>query len=375
MKKNRLQWALPAVALAIAAGLAGCSSEPSRVEAARETVTGYTMITAGRGAVPDWLEAVGTVEAAQSSRLSSQVMGSVTAVNVHVGDRVRRGQVLARIDDTQPRAALDRANAAVLAAQKETAAAEADSELAEATLRRYQTLLDKKSVSPQEFDEVKARQQGALARREMARAGVEQAKAAQAQARTQLDYTEIRAPFDGVITEKPVDPGVLASPGLPLMTVEDTSRYRLEASVDESEIGLARLGGAVDTTLDALPGKQFPARIAEIVPAADPASRSFTVKLELPPNPAIRSGLFGRAHFPRGQRQALTVPRPAILDRGQLQGVYVVGQDKVANLRYVTLGKTLGEQVEILSGLEAGEQVVANPAGAELGGKIVGGRP
>ena len=375
MMKHRLQWALPAIALAIAAGLAGCSSEPSRVEAAPETVTGYTLIKAGHGAVPNWLEAVGTVQAAQSSRLSSQVMGYVTAVNVHVGDRVRRGQVLARIDDTQPRAALDRANAAVLAAEKETAAAEADHELAEATLRRYQALLDKKSVSPQEFDEVKARQQGALARREMARAGVEQAKAAQAQARTQLDYTEIRAPFDGVVTDKPVDPGVLASPGLLLVTVEDTSHYRLEASVDESEIGLARLGGTVDTTLDALPGKQFSARVAEIVPAADPASRSFTVKLELPPNPAIRSGLFGRAHFPRGQRQALTVPRPAIVDRGQLQGVYVVGQDKVANLRYVTLGKSLGEQVEILSGLEGGEQVVANPAGAELGGKIIGGRP
>lgn len=375
MKKQRLQWAWPALALAIAGGLAGCSSEPSRVEAARQTVTGYTLITADRGAVPDWLEAVGTVQAAQSSRLSSQVMGYVTAVNIHVGDRVRRGQVLARIDDTQPRAALDHANAAVLAAEKETAAAEADSELAEATLRRYQTLLDKKSVSPQEFDEVTARQQSALARREMARAGVEQAKAAQAQARTQLDYTEIRAPFDGVVTDKPVDPGVLASPGLPLVMVEDTSHYRLEATVDESEIGLARLGGTVDTTLDAVPGKQFSARVAEIVPAADPASRSFTVKLELPPNPAIRSGLFGRAHFPRGQRQALTVPRPAIVDRGQLQGVYVVGQDKVANLRYVTLGKSLGEQVEILSGLEGGEQVVANPAGAELGGKIIGGRP
>src|SRR5690348_8876502 len=107
MMKHRLQWAWPAIALAIAAGLAGCSSEPSRVEAAPETVTGYTLIKAGHGAVPNWLEAVGTVQAAQSSRLSSQVMGYVTAVNIHVGDRVRRGQVLARIDDSQPRAALD----------------------------------------------------------------------------------------------------------------------------------------------------------------------------------------------------------------------------------------------------------------------------
>ena len=111
-------------------------------------------------------------------------------------------------------------------------------------MKRYQTLYDRKSVSPQEFDEVKARYQAALARRDMARAGQAQAKAALAQAHTSLDYTRIRAPFDGVVTEKKADPGMLAQPGIPIFTIEDSRRYRLEAAVNESDLRYVRTGQA-----------------------------------------------------------------------------------------------------------------------------------
>jgi RND family efflux transporter MFP subunit len=357
--------------LLLAGTLAGCSSQPKTAQAAPEAVSGVAVVSAQRAQVPNWLEAMGTVRAAQSAQVAAQMMGNVVAMNVREGDRVRRGQVLAVIDDAQPRAGVERAQAMLLAADKDAVAADADFTLAQATLKRYQNLLDKKSVSPQEFDEVKARFQAAQARRELARAGQQQAQAALSQARTQLDYTRVRAPFDGVITDKRVDAGAMAAPGMPLLTVEDTRRYRLEATVDESQIQFVKQCESVPVTLDAFGDRQLTGKVTQVVPAADPASRSFLVKIDLPTTADIRSGLFGRARFQRGQRESLVVPASAVVTRGQLQGVYVLGQDKVAMLRYVTLGKSEAGRIEVLSGLQSGEQLVANPGERELAGKMI----
>lgn len=359
------------VLLAAMLALAGCSSGPRTVSAAPEVVHGVQLLTAQRATVPDWLEAVGTLQAAQTSQLSSQIMANIVEMRVKEGDRVRRGEVLAVLEDAQPQAAVQQATAAESSAQQQIVAADSDYSLAEATFKRYQDLYNKKSVSPQEFDEVKAREQAASARRALAQAGLAQARAALAQAQTTLGYTQVRAPFDGVITEKRADPGTLASPGMSLLVVEDQRRFRLEASVDEGDIHLVKLGQPVPVTLASLPETQFSGRVAQIVPAADPASRSFAVKVELPADSRLRSGLFGRAHIARGQRQAIVLPRSAVLDRGQLQGIYVVGEDRIAILRYVTLGKVAGKQVEVLSGLRGGERVVAAPGDRELGGKRV----
>jgi multidrug efflux pump subunit AcrA (membrane-fusion protein) len=115
----------------------------------------------------------------------------------------------------------------------------------------------------------------------------------------------------------------------------------------------------------------LPGKVVEIVPAADAASRSFLVKIELPAQAHLRSGLFGRAYFPRGEREALAVPRSALVSRGQLQGVYVLDNARIATLRYITLGKPNGEQIEVLSGLQPGERLVASPGALELDGKKV----
>ena len=200
------------------------------------------IISVHKTTVPDWMEAVGTVRAAQTSQVASQMMGNLREIRAQEGDRVQAGQILATIDDSQPRAAVDQATAAVAAAEKEVAAADSDLALAEATLKRYQQLYDKKSLSPQEFDEMKAREQSAEARRDMARAGQAQANAALAQARTSLGYTAIHAPFAGVVTEKKANPGMLASPGTPLFTIEDTRNYRLEVTVNEDDIRMVRSG-------------------------------------------------------------------------------------------------------------------------------------
>ncbi len=356
------------------AGLSACSNDKQHTTAAPEIVRDVTLLNVQKTTVPDYTEATGTVRAAQSAQLSSQVMGTIMRVNVHEGDRVRRGEVLITIDAAQQRSAYASANAGLQASQENIAAADADYALAESTMRRYQTLFDKKSVSPQEYDEVKTRLAAAKARRDAAHAGRTQAEAGVAEANTAIGFTTIRAPFDGLVVAKLADAGAMAAPGVPLLAIEDPSRFRLEALLDESQIGAARLGETIPITLDSLGNQTLAGKVVQIVPMADPASRTFTVKIDLPSNPQIRSGLFGRARFARGERQSILVPQTALLHRGQLDAVYVVGKDEIASLRYVTLGKPSAEQVEVLSGLENGDRIVAQPGERELSGKQIGAK-
>lgn len=352
-------------------GLGSCSRDRVQSAHAPDTVRNLSVLAVQSENVPDLLEAVGTVSAAQTSSLASQMMGTILEIRVREGDRVQRGQVLAVIDDSQPRAAVDRAIAADNAAQQQLAAAESDLSLAESTFRRYQTLYERRSVSPQEFDEIKNRQASALSRRDLARAEQAQAKALLAQAHTSLDYSRIRAPFDGVVTEKKADAGTLASPGVPVLTVEDVRSYRLETTINENNLRYLRKGQQVPVTIDALGDAPLAGSVAQIVPAGDPSSRSFVVKIDLPADPRLRSGLFGRAQFSRGQRPSLLIPRSAVRERGQLQGVFVVDQNRVAELRYITLGKWSRDSVEVLAGLQSGERLVAKPGELDLAGKRI----
>jgi RND family efflux transporter MFP subunit len=375
LKTSSFVWGAVTLASAVLSLMfVGCSSERQSVRAAPEAVSNVSVVSAQTATIPDVVEAVGTIRSAETSQLAAQMMGNIVEIRVREGDHVQRGQVMAVIDDAQPRAALDRAVAADFGAQQENSASESDFTLAEATFKRYQTLYDKKSVSPQEFDEIKARYQTAQARREMARAGQGQAKAALQQARTALGYSHIVAPFNGLVTDKKVDVGTLASPGMPIFTVEDLRRYRLEATVNETDLRYVRQGQQVSVSIDALGDRELKGRILEIVPAADPASRSFLVRVDFPYDPSLRSGLFGRAHFTRGERTTLLIPRSAIVERGQLQGVYVVDQNRIAGLRYITLGKTSAQQVEVLAGLQAGEMLIGEPGSRELSGKRIESR-
>jgi len=135
----------------------------------------------------------------------------------------------------------------------------------------------------------------------------------------------------------------------------------------------ARTGGQVSIAIEALQNAELKGKVVEIVPAADPASRAFLVRIELPADTRLRSGLFGRAQFSRGEQPVLLIPRSAVVERGQLQGVFVLDQNKVASLRYVTLGKPSGSEIEVLSGLQGGERFVGNPGERNLNSKRIEG--
>jgi RND family efflux transporter MFP subunit len=298
-------------------------------------------------------------------------MANVVAVNVREGETVRRDQLLAELDPSQYHASTARSQAALQAAEHEIASAQSDFDLAKTTHGRIDYLHKKEIVSDREYDDAKARLDSTAARLELAHANREQAAAALNHDKILLSYTTLRAPFDGIITDRRVDPGALATPGLPLLTMEEAGHYRLEAAVDERDLKYVREGAQVPVILEALGGEPLPAKVVQIVPAADPASRSFLVKLDLPAHAGLRSGLFGRAEFSRGQKQAVAVPRAAVIDRGQLQAVYVVDANRIASLRYVTLGSAADGMVEVLSGLSPGDSVAVDPSSRELAGKKI----
>lgn len=348
--------------------LAGCGRPASTKPAAPVSAGALPTVVVSSQSLPDSIEVAGTVRPQLSAQLSAQVMATVTRVLVREGDRVRQGQLLLTLDDRTFGASLDQATAGVAAAREESAAAQAELEFAQSTLRRYEGLQQKNSVSPHELDEVRARYAAAKARRERAVAGVAQSESGARQARTLAGYAQVRAPFAGIVTARYVDEGALAAPGSPLLGVEDRSSYQLEITVDEGDVVLLQPAATVPVSVDALGGTQVAARILRIVPAADPRSRSFLVKLLLPPDDRLRSGLYGRARLARGTRPGLVAPSTAVVERGQVQGLYVVGADRVAAFRFVTVGGSHGADVELLSGVQPGERVVAAPGSRDLAG-------
>lgn len=366
--------------------LSACGKKEPVVTAQSPVVTGIKAEAVAVSPMEDFYEATGTVKSRTTTTVSARTMGTVVALRVREGDRVSAGQTLVEIDNrdaatqvrkaqaglTEAQAAQNEVEQSINSAQSAKAAAEANKRLAETTYKRYQILLERKSVSPQEFDEVKAKFQIASAEVERAekmvqvltakRSGVaariEQARAEIAGAQVQAGYARITAPISGIVIAKSIEVGATAMPGAPLLTIEDGSHYRLEAGVEESQLRRVKLRGEARVRIDALGGELLPATVGEIVPAADPSSRTYTVKLDLPAQPLLRSGLYGTAQFASGERQGITIPQGALVQRGQLTGVFVVDKENVARFRIVKSGKASGERIEILSGVQAGERVV-----------------
>lgn len=357
--------------LLISLALAGCGGheEPAKK---RPTATpmAVTTATAEGSEWPTVREAVGTVRARVSGSVSSRIMAYVREVRVNQGDRVRAGQLLITLDakdlDTSVRRAEEaRREARSAEAEVESAirAAKAQFDLAEVTFQRMKDLFDKKSISHQEFDEARARLQLARANHDMAvsrrrqlEAKIEQAEAAVGNASIMRGYAEITAPFAGVVTEKRVEPGNLATPGAPLLIIEQTGSYRLEVPVDESLLPSLRNGQRVEVKLEAL-ARSFEAPVAEIVPSVDPATRSVMVKLDLPGQTGLRTGMSGRARFPGAVSKVLALPASAVRQQGSLQFVFVADQGR-ARGRLVTTGEHRGGMVRILSGLSEGDSYI-----------------
>jgi RND family efflux transporter MFP subunit len=345
--------------------LTGCSGKGqeagTRQAEPDAVVTGITIETVKSVNLPETQEVVGMVRARTSAVVSTRIPGTISVLRVREGDRVRKGQLLAQLDAQENQATAAAASAGIDEARRGLDEALSRKRLAETTFERYQRLFSEQAVSRQEFDVKQTERDLAVEGVARAEARLRQSQAGARAAGTMADYTRIVAPISGIITTKQADLGATVFPAQPLMTIEDEGSYQLELAIPENMGATVKPGTPVQVTLDAL-GSSFAAKIAEIVPSADPASRTFTGKIALA-RKGLKSGMFGRGAISLGSSvRGLLLTRKAVVERGALTSVWVLDKENRARMRLVKVGKTVGDKAEILSGLSDGEQVVAGGA-------------
>lgn len=327
-------------------GGAGCSGDGSERPRDERATVAVQVVAVSSESWSDGLEVTASVKPRARATPGTVLMGRVGVVRVEEGDAVSRGQVLADIESRDVGARLAQATAGV-------AAAKAMEKNARLMRERIERLHSRDAASEKDLEDARAGHEAAIAQLNAADEAVKVAE-------VQVEYSRVAAPFDGVVVEKRVVTGDTATPGVPLFVIDDLDQVKIEAEVPES----AATGLAVgDPVWISFQGETLAGELSELVPAADPRSRTFTVRALLDnPERKLRPGMFARLTVPGAERAAVTLPRSSIVRRGPLTGVFVVdrAQDgpSRARLRWITLGAERGERVEVLTGLEPGEQVV-----------------
>ncbi|MDF0645805.1 MAG: efflux RND transporter periplasmic adaptor subunit [Nitrospira sp.] len=297
--------------------------------ATRETIQAE-VVEITHASVPVRVEVTGQVAASFQAALSSRIQGTIDRLFVREGTSVVKGQTLLQLDNRDVRADLARVSAEV--------------ESTKAQLARMTNLYAQDAVSKQEL--------------ENATRAYKVAEAARKAVLAQLSYTIVKAPFDGVITEKMMEAGELASPGQPLVRMENPRHLQLKATVAEGDLKSVSLGDEIAVVIDALDQRALNGVVGQILPAGDSHTHTFTVKVDLPAEPGLKTGMFGRFQLDTGTSKTILVPWTAVVERGELTGVFAVGSDRIARLRWIKTGRRLGQQVEILSGVNVGESVL-----------------
>jgi RND family efflux transporter MFP subunit len=367
------------VGVGLAAGLSACGGGGDAPETRAHDPIAITVAPAVAIDTAERLEAGGVVAAQQSASVSSRIVATIVAARVKAGDRVRAGDELVVLDarDAAEHASQARASAvvaenALAQARTERIAAEAEHRLAAVWQKRIATLHARSSSTDQERDEAEARLAAAAARLAGAEAGILgaeaqllAARAAAGAAAATESFTAIRAPFDGLVTERLVDPGNLAAPGVPLLRVESDGPRQVVVRVDEARAAYVQSGDRVRVLIDAAGDHAtgeggLEGVVAEVARAIGADQRAFTVKVTIPDTVTARSGSFARVVFRGEPRRALLVPAQAVQRHGQVSSVYVV-QGGVARLRLIQTGAASSDGVEVLAGIEAGESIATSP--------------
>jgi RND family efflux transporter MFP subunit len=334
-----------AAALLAVLALAGCGRKPENTSVKALPVAAVrTQVAESKNRVATE-DVVGTVRPKLSAAIEAKVSGRIGQMLVVSGQTVTNGELLARLDAHEIQARYDQAVAT--------------RQQAESDFKRASDLMQQKILSQSEFDAAQSK--------------FRVATAAEAEAKTMLGYTIIVAPFGGVITRKLADVGDLAAPGKTLLQMENPATLRLEADVPAALIGNVKPGEPLAVKIAGVTN-DLTGTVAEMSPAADPNSRTFLVKLDLPATPGLRSGQFGRVAVPIGDVSAIRVPVSAVIQRGQMEMVFVVADGR-AQLRLVKTGARVGNEIEVVSGLDSGEQIVTDGAAGLMDGQPVTVKP
>jgi RND family efflux transporter MFP subunit len=337
----------PAFAIAVlAAALAGCVSEAPPPAAIAPASLATKVVRPAKTPLERTVD--GTIEAVNQATVSAQTSGRVVEIYYDVGDVVPAGAVIMRLKGTEQRAGLTAATASLTEAKARAAEAQTN-------WQRISDMYQRRVVSKAQYDQ-------ATANRDAAAARLAAAEAAVASAREGVGYTEIRAPYGGVVTRRLVEIGETVSPGTPLMTGLSLENLRVNTYVPQSVAAQVRRYGKAAVYAD---GKRVESTKLTIFPEAATASGTFRARVELPKGAlALEPGMYVKVGLVIGEAERLTVPATALVRRSEVTAVYVVDEKGVVSLRYVRPGNRFGDEVEILSGLVAGEKVALDPVAA-----------
>lgn len=339
--------------------LSSCSNQAEQKKVELPAISAKIGQTAGSNQ-GKYVTASGKIEAENSAMISTRLMGFVTDITVKTGQKVSQGQLLARISSNDLTAKKAQAEAGI-------AQANAGYNNARKDYERFEALFAQKSASQKELDDMSTRM-------EMAKAGLEAAKQMRNEVMAQFSYSNITAPFSGVITGTFMKKGDMANPGMPIISMEGASKLQAVVMVSESEILNIKNGMQADVTIKSTQ-KTIKGRVAEMSSSAQNTGGQYIVKINLDEPAQILSGMFVQAVFPierSASAEAATsmtlIPKEAIIEEGQLKGIYVLNDQNIALLRWVRLGKTYGNDVEVLSGLSENEKYVLKADGRLFNG-------
>lgn len=336
--------------LSIIAGLLivhSCGQDTEKTASIPESGVTVEIRQVSEGDLNPFLSASGTVQAVNSADLSTRVMGYVEAVKVDIGQQVQKGKLLISINDIDIQAKKARVEAGIVEAETAFKNAKRDYE-------RFQNLFLENSVSQKEMDDVTANY-------EMAEARLESARQMMTEVNAQMAYTQIKAPFTGTITAKFVKQGDMANPGQPLISIEGQGGLEVAALIPESEIGRIKKQGEVKVRIKSV-NHDLKGKVSELSSSSRNTGGQYMVKIEIEDtNENVLPGMYATVQFPvafSGSIQNITVPREALVERGQLTGIYTVSKTNTAILRWIRTGRDYGDMVEVLSGLSPGEAYI-----------------
>ena len=335
--------------------LQSCSKEKEKSAINTDAPIAVTVNESAVSANGTYATASGKLVAKNSVNVSTRMMGYITTMKAEVGQNVRAGQLLVSINATDIQAKGGQANAQIAQAQAAYNSAKKDYE-------RFQNLYKSQSASQKELDDMRARY-------EMASAGLQAAQQMKNEVNAQYRYTNVTAPISGTITAKFAEQGDMANPGMPLLTIESPSSLQAQVLVSEQNISLIQNGMAVEVTLKSI-NKTVSGTVAEISKSAANTGGQYMVKINIHNTSDLLPGMFVNVQFPfkntgtlQDFQESVMVPKSALVENGQLTGVYVASAQNTAVLRWIKTGKTFGENVEVLSGLNAKEPYIVSAVG------------
>ncbi len=363
---------LMSMACVLLACLAGCKGggEPHGVELERPVVSGVQLSTLAPVTITEYYETSGTIKPRTSSLVAARLMATVTAVLVKEGETVKAGQPLLTLDNRDVVQKVKGATAGVREAENAMESTRQNMALAEITYSRYKNMYDAKALSRQELDQVETQRKVASLEFDRVTQMVNRARAGLDEALVFQDFTTVVAPVAGVVSNKRIELGSMAVPGMPLFTVEDAGAFRLEVNVNETMAGKLHPGLAVPVEIPAT-DQRFVGQISDVVPTVDPGSRSFLVKIDIA-NPGLQSGLYVKAKIPMAERSAIVVAPRAVVAKGQLTGVYVADEKGVVRYRLVRTGRQYDQGLEVVSGLQGNETIITDGVSQAIDGGVLG---